>query len=293
MRAQAAGRELRWGVEQRLEFIDLRLFWEGRVNRSDLIGQFGVSIAQASADLARYQELAPENVAYDKSLKTYVATGKFEPRFARPDADVYLNALLSAASGIISKEHLWISKLPAFDAVPVLRRAIDARRLRTVLATINSELSLRIRYQSMSRPQATWRWISPHALAFDGFRWHVRAFCHSDRIYKDFVLPRVLDVDDTGPSKASGADDADWHRTVVFKIGPHPGLTPAQRKAIELDYGMRNGGLAIEVRAAFAYYVRKRLGLDRPARERRPQDQQIVLLNSAEIDAACARTPMS
>lgn len=29
--------ELRSGVEQRLEFIEFRLFWEGHVNRSDLM----------------------------------------------------------------------------------------------------------------------------------------------------------------------------------------------------------------------------------------------------------------
>ena len=43
--------ELRWGIEQRLEFIEFRLFWEGHVNRSDLMDQFGVSVNQASTDL--------------------------------------------------------------------------------------------------------------------------------------------------------------------------------------------------------------------------------------------------
>lgn len=54
--------ELRWGIERRLEFIDFRLFWEGRINRSDLTDQFGISTPQASADLARYQEMAPSNL---------------------------------------------------------------------------------------------------------------------------------------------------------------------------------------------------------------------------------------
>ena len=29
---------MRWGVEQRLEFIEFRLLWEGGVNRSDIKG---------------------------------------------------------------------------------------------------------------------------------------------------------------------------------------------------------------------------------------------------------------
>ena len=58
---------IRWGVEQPLEFMELRLFWEGGVNRSDIIDVFWVSVPQASKDLSLYQERAPGNVDYDKS----------------------------------------------------------------------------------------------------------------------------------------------------------------------------------------------------------------------------------
>lgn len=50
--------ELRWGAEQRLEFIEFCLFWEGHVNRSYLMDQFGVSVNQASTDPNRYTEEA-------------------------------------------------------------------------------------------------------------------------------------------------------------------------------------------------------------------------------------------
>ena len=50
--------ELRWGVEQRLEFIEFRLFWEGHVNRSDVMEQFGL-VNQASSDLSRYIGFRP------------------------------------------------------------------------------------------------------------------------------------------------------------------------------------------------------------------------------------------
>ena len=45
------GHAIRWGVEQRLEFIEFRLFWEGGINRGDIIEIFGVSVPQASKDL--------------------------------------------------------------------------------------------------------------------------------------------------------------------------------------------------------------------------------------------------
>ena len=70
-------RMLRRGPEQRLEFIEFRLFWEGVVNRSDLVGRFGVSVPQASNDLTAYRQLAPENVIYDLSGKRYVPATTF------------------------------------------------------------------------------------------------------------------------------------------------------------------------------------------------------------------------
>ena len=66
-----------WGPERRLEFIDFRLQWDGRLNRSDLMEHFGISVPQASADIAAYAELAPDNLVYDRSARVYVASSGF------------------------------------------------------------------------------------------------------------------------------------------------------------------------------------------------------------------------
>jgi hypothetical protein len=47
------------------------LFWEGHVNRSDLMEKFGLSVNQASTDLNRYSGFAPENMVYDKSAPAW------------------------------------------------------------------------------------------------------------------------------------------------------------------------------------------------------------------------------
>lgn len=80
---------LRWGTEQRLEFIEFRLFWDRSVKRADIRERFGVSVPQASADLAQYRELAPENMRYDARLAPsgFVPTETFEPRFLKPSAE--------------------------------------------------------------------------------------------------------------------------------------------------------------------------------------------------------------
>ena len=52
---------------------------------------------------------------------------------------------------------------------------------------------------------------------------------------------------------------------------------------IALDYGMKGGKAEIKVRRALLYYALRRLGLDTDPTARKPQDQQIVLLNREVI----------
>jgi len=116
---------LKWGVERRLEFIEFRLFWEGGVNRSDIIDMFDVSVPQASKDLTLYQERAPRNALYDKSAKRYVASEQFAPHFLKPDPYGYLSRLRSVAEGLIDLSDSWITEVPETDIALTPRRDID------------------------------------------------------------------------------------------------------------------------------------------------------------------------
>ncbi len=270
---------LKWGVERRLEFIEFRLFWEGGVNRADIIEMFDVSVPQASKDLTLYQERAPTNAIYDKSAKRYVAGERFQPCFLKPDPAAYLNQLRSISEGILDRSHAWIGQSPSYDAAPTPVRGVDAEILRSVTAAIRRSEAIEVRYQSLSRPEPRWRWIAPHAIGFDGFRWHARAYCETDRTFKDFLLSRILESRNTKPSGVVSDADADWHEFVTIEIGPHPELSETQKKVIALDYGMSGDRVKIPVRKALLYYALKRLGLDTDPAARRPQDQQIVLLS--------------
>lgn len=279
---------LRWGVEQKLHFIEFRLFWEGHVNRSDLIEKFGVSPNQASGDLNRYIALAPDNMVYDKSGKTYVRSPAFKPLFLTPDASQYLSQVRSIAEGVIAPEDAWIGNLPAFHAVPAPARGIDPVVLRSIVTAIRRQEAIQVLYQSMSAPDPEWRWIAPHALAFDGFRWHARSFCEKSGEYRDFVISRIIETGQTRAAKKQAVSDAAWEEVVELEVGPHPDLSPNQRRVIELDYGMVNGSVTIPVRRALLYYALKRLGLDTDPAARKPQDQQIILLNKNDVPGASA-----
>jgi hypothetical protein len=280
---------LRWGVEQKLQFIEFRLFWEGHVNRSDLIDKFSVSQNQASGDLNRYIALAPDNMVYDKSGKTYLRSSSFSPLFLKPNATQYLSQVRSVAEGIVAPEDAWIGNFPAFDAAPSPARGIDPVVLRSIVIAIRRREAIHILYQSMSAPDPEWRWISPHALAFDGFRWHARSYCEKSGEFRDFVISRIMEARQTRPPAAPLASDSAWNEILELHIGPHPALSPNQQRVVELDYGMNNGQVTILVRKALLYYALKRLGLDTDLAARRPQDQQIVLLNGAEV-GSIART---
>lgn len=271
--------DLRWGVERRLEFIEFRLFWEGHVNRGDLMDVFGVSVNQASTDLNRYIGMAPDNMVYDKSARAYIRGAKFEPLFLKPDASRYLAELRSVADGILDREDSWIADLPPYAAAPTPVRGVNPATLRSVVGAVRRFEAIEIRYQSLSRPEPRWRWIAPHAIGFDGFRWHTRAFCLTDRSFKDFLLSRIIETRGTKPSEIGADEDADWNEQVVLEIGPHPDLSDTQQKVIALDYGMRGGKAKIKIRRALLYYALRRLGLDTDPTARKPQDQQIVLLN--------------
>jgi len=277
------GKQLNWGVERRYEFIEFRLFWQGRINRGDLMDAFGVSTQQASLDLNAYIDQAKRNLVYDKSLRTYLRGKQFKPKYLKPDAEEYFAQLRAVDQGLVSAEQSWISVFPGFGATPTPARGVAPETLRDVLAAIRVPAALQVTYQSMSRPEPNARWIEPHALAFDGFRWHARAFCQNDQVFKDFLLSRIVEVGDQGPVTSDpGSDDA-WHTDVLLEIGPHPDLSDNQRRAIEMDYGMEAGHAQIVVRRALLFYALKRLGLDTDPAARRPQDQQIVLLNRDNV----------
>jgi len=279
---------LKWGVERRLEFIEFRLFWEGGVNRSDIIDTFDVSVPQASKDLTLYQERAPNNAVYDKSAKRYVASDQFEPHFLKPDPDGYLSRLRSVAEGLIDLSESWITQVPDTDIALTPRRDIDDAVLRTVLGAVRDHRSVDIHYQSMSkdRPDPIWRRITPHAFGYDGFRWHVRAYCHVTDKFKDFLLPRILGIGALGEGGSDALNDALWQERFGVEIGPHPELTPSQKAVIAKDYGMEGGSAVLTVRYAMLFYVLKRLGLLGDAAKLPARSQHIVVTNQDDTAAA-------
>src|SRR5690242_9913944 len=122
---EGSGARARWSQARRLEFIDFRLRWSGRINRADLTDFFGISVPQASLDIARYAELAPGNLEYDRSARVYVVSARFTPQFAASAPDRYLNALLWHALGDPDREREWLGTSPPVAVLRPPARNID------------------------------------------------------------------------------------------------------------------------------------------------------------------------
>lgn len=282
--------DIRWGIEQRLEFIEFQLFWEGGINRSSLRQQFGISIPQASNDLRRYVEQAPGNLVYDKSVKRFFASTSFKPRFFVPDADQYLNQLCSAVDQRTAQTDALLSRFPTAEYMPLPHRRVQVEVLRKLLDVIRRGRSLQVLYQSMNpkRPEALWRWISPHAFANDGLRWHVRAFCHLEQKFKDFLLSRCLGVGEDGPQEASSDLDLNWKEFFNVVLIPNPKLSNDQQIVVAQDYCMEDGKVSIPVRKSFLYYFQKRLRLDIAHILDNPRETPVIVQNEESFNSAVA-----
>jgi len=271
-----------WGPERRLEFVDFRLQWDGRLNRADLIEHFGISVPQASADIAKYTELAPKNLEYDRSERVYVAAASFRPFFASSSTERFLSDLLARESGHPPANLSYVGWAPPSAIAGTPARAVPPDVLVTFVQAIRSRQTVRALYQSMSRPEPAWREVSPHGIGHDGFRWHVRAYCETRRAFRDFVFARVLEVEPGRESSMDPANDVAWSSTVPLVLIPSPGLSASRRKVVELDYAMVDGRLTLECRQAMLYYSLQRLGLSRDG-ELKPEAQQIALENAKEV----------
>jgi predicted DNA-binding transcriptional regulator YafY len=176
----------------------------------------------------------------------------------------------------------YIGWMPPFADVPVPSRLVEGETLSLLLDTIRHQRCVRITYQSDSEADPIKRVISPHAFGYDGFRWHVRAYCFLREGYRDFVLGRILNICADATQGRESKHDIKWHRFLQVKIAANPDLTEGNRRAVELDYTMVDGKTDIEVREALLYYVLKQLGLG-PFAFPGFQPPQIVLLNKDEL----------
>lgn len=244
----------RWDARQRLEFIETAAWWRGLIRRSDLVNEFGISLPQASADLQAYLETNPGSLDYDLRAKTYVAAASMVPRLTHP-------VLRDAVRRLIPDRASTAAEPSIVGYIDLPYRSEPAETTKHLFRAVWQKKAIEVRYVSLNGGTETWRWISPHAFAHDGYRWHVRALCHRDQRFKDFVIGRMPEVREPVASSEITGPDHEWNTMVKIRLRPHRKLTDIQQRAIKLDFEMRQGLVTLEVRKSMLNYTLAYLGL--------------------------------
>lgn len=262
-----------------MEFVEFRLLWDGKINRSEVAEFFNISIQQASLDFASYMVVAEDNMEYDRREKVYRATQHFKPLFIAPDTQTYLNELSGLSAGTVAPTLSFMGTRPPCDVVTLPVRRVRMETLLPLLWAIRDSAEIDATYQSMRNPHPTRQWIAPHSLAFDGTRWHTRAWCHQSLRFRDFVLTRVQQIHGRRAGNVNPHDDVEWQTFVVIEIEPNPNLTISQRDSVVTDFGMQNGRLSKTIRRALVSYFVRHLRIDDPQAA-----QPIVWANRSQFE---------
>jgi hypothetical protein len=180
-----------------------------------------------------------------------------------PDMGIRLPVPCESASELVS---------PDLATLAILTRAIAAKRL------------CMVDYLSLNSGRSS-RMLAPVALADTGLRWHLRAYDRKNKRFSDFVLTRISKAEALVQLSAEHERleaDTQWARVVRLELGPHPGINHPE--AIEADYGMRSGMLALDMRAPLVGYALRRWAVDcSPNAELDPQSHHLRLLNHATL----------
>jgi WYL domain-containing protein len=232
----------------RLDYIDYRLYFFGRVTRGDIQQRFSVKGAAATRDLRLYKDIYPDNITYDNQQKTYHLSDSYKKPKDRNFEEILEN---------LNQDNL-IASVNDRDSPPVTQLSQHHQPNLEVLAilvrAISFKSSIVMGYISLSSGLSS-REILPLAVVDSGVRWHLRAFDRRNQRFADFVINRIttIDITNSPPSiKESLVSDKQWNRFVTLRLVPHPKLDHAE--AIEFEYAMSRGFYVVDIRAALVGY---------------------------------------
>ncbi|WP_099142593.1 WYL domain-containing protein [Xenorhabdus kozodoii] len=245
-------------TRDRIAHIDFILLFKGEAVRADLIERFSISAAQVTKDFALYRKLAPGNIEYDQKLKVHKRGKPFAPLFEYDVVRTLATLSQGYGDGFTRK-----AKPPVACEAPYHLNKPNLFIVAKVTEAIHKGKALSMTYVSLSGGETT-REIVPHTLVDNGLRWHVRAFDRKQAKFRDFVLTRIKSTRVLEASVLADAEretqDRQWNRFVELDLVPHPRITHSE--AIALDYGMADGVMKVEVRAATVGYLLRQWHVD-------------------------------
>lgn len=265
------------GRQERVAKVGKILLWEGRVSRSRLISEFGLSPIRASEWLRDFREAHPAWVTWNSKLRANVATAMAYSDAERASNDSRPNSIspmlvphaLSAPG-----THLPVS----WDLSHASPRTFSRLNL-----AIADRLRVKFLYCSMENPEPHERTIEPHTLVKAGRRWHVRGYCLDRQDFRDFVVGRMSKVRLLSePSVANIETDVAWSTVTQLRIVAHPALTTAQQRVIRNEYFNGAAARVESCRAALLSYLVQEIRAATDPDRQQPPEYQLAVENTKE-----------
>lgn len=280
-----AGLDMNEALRTRLRFVENVLGWEGVLSRKRVTQVFGITPNHVTKDLRIYRRLFPKNVEYDPSIRSYRPAENFKYRIANGDPDEYLALLRAGAERDRNSVALLVGNAEICECLPQPKIPLNASTLRCVTRSIVAGGGLTINYQSLTSASPMSRDVWPHRLLFTGVRWYVRCWDELRNEFRDFALPRIIDVvEKAGENPRSPEDDVDWSERVVMRVVPNPTMSSTQAEVIAREYGMKHADTQwvwlLEVRRCLVKYVAERYRL---IERGSPKAHPVVLANKDEL----------
>lgn len=261
----------------RMAYIDFKIRFTGFINRSDLTSMFGLASAAASNMMAKYLELRPGNMEYDRKLRANTITDKYKPLLSI-DADTALGML---ANGF-NKNKLTDNPIVPYSRIGYIDNPLDTDAVAKITRAMARGYAISTKYYSKSSGDYDKRTILPTALLFNGKDWMFRAFCKKNKgvgKFKFFNFARALKVEEEfehlRTSQEDISQDKMWNTQIPLLLIPHPDRNEKDIKIIKYDFGFHGESKLIKTeRAAFIYMLKHQWMIDDRTDEKKEEDRK-------------------
>lgn len=259
---------LKWDIKQRLKLLEATAIWTGEMSSLILIQAFGISRAQATKDIALYQEICPKNLHYDASQKRYLTTDTFKPEFIEGTADEFFSLLKTTKQWDWDKDIISTElPLPSVQLVKPFTPSVNLSTLQKISRAIRLKENIGFLYHTMHKDKEPYTCVlSPNSLVYNGFRWHIRGFSHNNdhNNFRDFVLSRIHNPTNLSNNLeyVDNKKDEFWNTWIDISLSPSTKLTTAQQRIVAEDYGMSDDSITVSTRGALVQYFLISMGLD-------------------------------
>ena len=257
-------------MTDRIRYILLKLQWEGRISRQDLMTEFQIASTQATKDFKALAANYPGAAKYDLSQRRYVTDKKL------PD---YL-------SGTHFNDYIQFNadRTDKITQLSATHHEMEPEIFQPVIQSIQDNKGLKFHYRSLKSPnKKSERHVIPVRIIHSGFRWHFRAYEPASESYKDFRFSRVsgviteeINTDNDVPI------DNKWETIIDIVIQPNPTLANEKQDIIALDFNMTSKKITVQTNAACLIYVLRDYEIT-DFSERPSHHQLLAIKNNKEV----------